>query len=150
MTAIHQLQTIRKVIVKLTSDLTPEQLLYIPTGFKNNILWNMAHLVVTQQLLHYGLSNQPMLVSDDLVSGNRKGSSPSDWVETPDVEEIKTQLVSLPKELEKDYQNGLFSTFTEYPTSAGITLKTIEDAIIFNNFHEGLHMGTIMAMRKLI
>lgn len=150
MTAINQLKSIRKIIVKLSSDLSNEQLLHIPEGFKNNILWNMTHLVVTQQLLHYGLSNQPMLVSDDLVSGNRKGRSPKDWTKTPEIDDIKQLLITLPEQLEKDYESGLFTSFTEYPTSAGITLTSIEDALIFNNFHEGLHLGTIMALRKLV
>ena len=32
---------------------TPEQLALIPEGFHNNVLWNIAHCVVTQQLLCY-------------------------------------------------------------------------------------------------
>ena len=35
---------------------TPEQLALIPEGFHNNILWNIAHCVVTQQLLCYKLA----------------------------------------------------------------------------------------------
>ena len=46
----------RKFLLKIISSLSNEQLNKIPVPFKNNIAWNIAHLVVTQQLLCYKLS----------------------------------------------------------------------------------------------
>ena len=45
---------------------TLEELNKVPTGFSNNIIWNIAHTIVTQQLLIYQLSALPMMVSDDM------------------------------------------------------------------------------------
>ncbi|MGB5463369.1 MAG: DinB family protein, partial [Aureibaculum sp.] len=30
------------------------------------------------------------------------------------------------------------------------TLNNIQDAIEFNNFHEGIHLGYILALKKLV
>ncbi len=35
-------------------------------------------------------------------------------------------------------------------TSAGIRLESVEDAIAFNNFHEGIHLGYVMALKKAL
>ena len=41
----------RKIISGIVSELNNEQLNAIPPGFNNNIAWNVAHLLVSEQLL---------------------------------------------------------------------------------------------------
>ena len=36
-----------------------------------------------------------------------------------------------------------------YETSTGFVLDSIETAIAFNNLHEGIHLGVIMALTKV-
>ncbi len=56
---------------------TPKSDLYkIPKGFRNNIWWNIAHVVVTSQLLIYRLSGLELLVEEELVNKYRKGTVP--------------------------------------------------------------------------
>jgi len=43
---IDTLLITRKFLLKITEDLTIEQLNKIPDGFKNNIAWNLAHLLL--------------------------------------------------------------------------------------------------------
>ena len=57
----------RKRLYKFLKETPKEVLLQIPKGFRNNIWWNIAHVVVTQQLLVYKFSGQPMRVNDALV-----------------------------------------------------------------------------------
>jgi len=45
------LLSIRKNLLTYLDSLTPEQLGYIPTGFSNNIFWNIAHCIAVQQFL---------------------------------------------------------------------------------------------------
>ena len=54
----------REIVTRLVSGLSIEQLHSIPQGFKNNIAWNVAHLVVTQQLLHYKLVEKRMALDN--------------------------------------------------------------------------------------
>lgn len=62
----------RELLQKFIENHTLEQLNTIPAGFKNNIIWNIGHVVVTQQLLAYKLSGLAMKVSDDMVAKYQK------------------------------------------------------------------------------
>ena len=59
------LLSIRKNLLTYLDNLTPEQLGYIPTGFSNNIFWNIAHCIAVQQFLCYQLSGNKLLISTD-------------------------------------------------------------------------------------
>lgn len=149
-TQFEVLKKSRELVLKLIDGLTIEQLHTIPQGFNNNIAWNVAHLVVTQQLLHYKLSGLQCLVPDDLIDGYRKGTKPSEKFTEEDFEEIKELLLGLPDTLKEDYEAGIFKEYTEYETSTGFIISSFENALTFNNLHEGMHLGIIMAMRKLV
>jgi formate dehydrogenase maturation protein FdhE len=143
-------RTSRKIVSQFLENYSLEQLNKIPEGFKNNLIWNIAHIVVTQQLLVYKFSGLPMLVSDELVQKYMKGTKPELDASQSDIEEIKSLLSKTVDQTEEDYDNGIFKNYQEYPTSTGFVLKNVEDAIAFNNFHEGLHIGILMSLRKFI
>ena len=63
---------------------------------------------------------------------------------------MKTLLFDLPEQTINDYENGRFTDFNSYMTSPKVELNTIEDAIAFNVFHEGLHLGSIMALARAV
>jgi len=140
----------RQLTLKAIKGLTLDQLHTIPEGFNNNIAWNVAHLVVTQQLLQYKLSGLDCLVPDELIEGHRKGTAPTKTFTEEEFEEITELFVGLPDTLEEDYNEGIFETYTTYPTSVGVELDSIEMAVAFNNYHEGIHLGVILALKKLV
>ena len=140
----------RLLTLKELDGLTLDQIHTIPQGFKNNIAWNIAHLVVTQQLLHYKLSGLNCLCPDDLIEAHRKGTSPTKTFTEQEFEEVKELLLGLPDTLEEDFEAGIFKNFVEYPTSTGIVLNSLESAIVFNNFHEGIHYGVIRSIKKFL
>ncbi len=144
------LRKTRANFLKIASGLSETQLNTIPPGFNNNILWNLGHIWVTQQLLCYKLAGQAMLVSEEAVSKLKKGSAPKAGETLPVLESFKDDLLGLVERLEKDYQAGLFKDFDTYETSYGYTLSCIEDAIRFNNLHEGLHLGYVMALKRAL
>lgn len=150
MYSIHVLIQDRKLIYGAVSSLTTAQLLKIPPGFDNNIAWNLGHILVVQQLLHYRLSGLAMQVTAEQVAMFRTGTSPADWTVEPDVTQLFPLLDASARQLATDYEDGQFSNFQAYTTSTGISLQTIEDAIAFNNFHEGLHLGFILALKNLV
>ncbi len=147
---IAHLKQIRKNILHALEGLTPEQWNKIPEGFNNNIAWNVAHTVVTQQLLQYGLTGLPMITDAETIAAFRKGTSPSFDVTEEQMDRYKKWLEESPVILEVDYKAGKFSSFKEYPTSFGLTLREIGDAVSFNNIHEGLHYGYILALKHAI
>ena len=144
------LRKIRELVSEAIKGLTIEQLHTIPEGFKNNIAWNVAHLVVTQQLLHYSLSRKNPLVSKELIDAHKKGTAPEVQFTPEAFEEIVNLFKTLPIQLEKDYNNGMFTEYNEYMTSTGFVLDSIDTAISFNNMHESLHLGVIMSLKKLV
>lgn len=143
-------RTSRKLIAPFLEDFSLEQLNTIPTGFSNTLFWNIAHVVVTQQLLVYKLSGLPMLISDELVDKYKKGSKPEQAATQEEVDQIKALIFDLVDQTQADYGSGVFTQFTEYPTSSGFVLKNVKHAMAYNNFHEGLHLGIMMSMKKVL
>jgi len=143
-------KVIRGNVLGLIEGLSVAQLNKIPDGYKNNIIWHFGHLLATQQLLTYGLSKNEFLLSDNIIEEFRKGTQPEKPYSEDDIEELKFIFSEVINQTELDYNDGVFTEFSDYPTSFGITLTSIEDAVTFNNVHEGLHMGIIMAMKKLV
>ena len=127
-----------------------EELNKVPIGFNNNIIWNLAHVIVTQQLLVYGLSGLPMMANDELVAKYRKGTKVEGDVAQNEVDEIKNLLFSTLEQTRKDYENGVFKTYNEYTTSTNSTMANVEEAIAFNNFHEGIHLGYVLALKRAL
>jgi hypothetical protein len=150
MQAISMLKQDRALTGRVIDGLTDDQLRYVPPGFRNNILWNLGHIIVTQQLLHYRLAGQELCVSASLVAQCRNGTSPADWDAPPEVAYLKDLLFSLPERLEEDYRQGRLETFQAYTTSTGVSLEDIDDALHFNLFHEGMHTGVIASIKKLV
>ena len=140
----------RQLTLKVIRNLTNEQLNKIPSGFKNNIAWNVAHLLVTQQLLCYKFSGLECMVSNEMIENFKKGSAPKYKVTNEDIETIKEQFLKLPVKLDEDYSKGIFKNYTEYTTSVNVTLSNIEDAIDFNLLHEGIHLGVILQLVKFV
>jgi hypothetical protein len=143
-------RTSRKMLSSYFENYSLEQLNKIPEGFSNNLIWNIGHVVVTQQLLVYKLSGLPMMVSDEMVEKYRKGTKPKQDATQTEVDEIKALFFKSVDQVESDYTNGLFVNYQEYPTSTGYILKSAKGAIEFNNFHEGLHIGIMMSIRKFV
>ncbi len=142
--------TSRNMVSRILENHTLEQLNKIPEGFNNNLIWNIAHVLVTQQLLVYKLSGLPMMVSDEMIEKYKKETRPKQEVSQAEVDEIKSLLFKTLEKTKEDYNNGVFKNYQEYPTSTGFVLKNVDDAMAFNNFHEGLHIGIIMSLRKLV
>ncbi len=144
------LKTSRQNTLDLIENLSEAQLNKIPEGFTNNLIWNLGHLVVTQQLLCYRLAGLECQVSEQLIEKYRKGSSPAQDASTEEIQLIKELALSLVDETEEAYQASIFQNYTPYMTSYKVELKSIEDALGFNNIHEGLHYGYMRALYKLV
>ena len=138
----------RKLLESFINNHSLEDLNKVPEGFSNNIIWNIAHTIVTQQLLVYKLSGLPMGISDAMVDDYRKGTKTEREVSQAEVDQIKALLFSPIEKTKEDFNTGVFQTYTEYTVSTTSTLTKVEEAIAFNNFHEGIHLGYILALRK--
>ncbi|HEX9600683.1 MAG TPA: DinB family protein [Mariniflexile sp.] len=141
----------RKTFNRIIENASLEDLNRIPEGFNNNVIWNIGHIVVTQQLLAYKLSGLPIMVSDELVGKYRKDTKPEGAVTQEELDEIKALLFSTIEKTKADYSNGLFKNYQEYTVSTtGNTLTNIDEAFQFIILHEGMHLGYVMALLRAI
>lgn len=129
----------------------PENLLFeIPKGFRNSIWWNLAHIIATQQILLYRFSGLPARVDEYWINTYMKGTLPSGSPGKKEIDFLQNYLVESAIWAAEDYENGIFNEFEEYTTSTQVTLSSVEDAIQFNNYHEGLHLGVILSQIKVL
>lgn len=143
-------RTSREIYSRFFEDYSLEQLNKIPPGFSNNLIWNIGHIIVSQQLLVYGGTGTQLLVSEELVSKYMRGTKPEFDLTQKEVDEIRSLLFTPIERTEKDYYSRVFRTYTERKTQLGFILSSVEDAINFNNYHEGIHLGMMMSIKKFL
>ena len=107
----------RKFLKDLLENLTLEQLNKVPEGFNNNIIWNIGHIIVTEQLLAYKLSGLETSVSESMINKYRKDAKPEGETSAEEVNEIKVLLFSTLRKTEQDYKAGVFKTYNAYTVS---------------------------------
>lgn len=140
----------RRIFLSMLENYSLEQLNFIPEGYNNNLFWNIAHSAATMQLLVYSLSNSNWRIPKEIVKGYRNGTSPERLYTQQEVDAVKSIIVFSAEQCEKDYKDGYFGDYKGLLTATGFDMKTVEDAINFNLYHEGLHMGYVLAMRRFV
>ena len=138
----------RKNMVSLIGSYHEDQLNMIPKGYNNNLVWNFGHVIVSQQILCYKLSGLEPVIDHELIEQYRRGTKPGKPLDQEQINELKTLAFTSVDNFREDYQNGIFKEFESYQSLYGVLLTSFEDAMVFNNAHEGLHLGYMMAMRK--
>jgi hypothetical protein len=91
-----------------------------------------------------------MMISDEMVDKYKRGTKPEHSVGQKEVDEMKVLLFSTLEKTKKDYSEKLFQNYNEFTSMSGFTMKSVTDAIEFNNYHEALHLGIMMQIRKFI
>ena len=140
----------RELYANLLENYSLEQLNKIPDGWNNNLMWHIGHIMVSQQVLVYRGSGLPLNVSEEFVTMYGRGTKPERDVTQQEVDEMKSLLFSTIQKTEEDYRNGIFTTYNQRKSEMGYDLSTTEDGIAFNNNHEGIHMGMVIRLKKLV
>ncbi|WP_047247084.1 DinB family protein [Maribacter thermophilus] len=140
----------RKNLQDVLTSMDKESLLKIPKEFRNNVWWNIAHVVVTQQILVYKFGGLQMRIPDEMVAKFMKGTVPDGTATDEEIKIVSDLLIDTVDWTGQDLDAGLFKGYKAYKTSAGFYLNSLEDAISFNLYHEGLHMAAIISLRKML
>ncbi|WP_114939242.1 DinB family protein [Mucilaginibacter endophyticus] len=140
----------RLTLLNVIKDLSPEQLNHIPAGYINNLIWNLAHMISGQQGICYTRAGVPIVVDDKYYTPYRPETKPQDFANADDIAEVKELLISTIDKFEEDYHTGIFANYQSMTTRYGVTLSNIEEAIRFVPFHDGLHTGYIMALKRAV
>lgn len=143
----NQLESYRSEILGVVDTVSWEDAEKIPAGFNNNIRWNLGHIYLDQYLWIQAVTKESADVPQEFKSWFDYGTCPSNFTkETPTVSELKDLLKTQPARIKASYGDRLEEEFA--PTEMGI--HTIEQVLIRTIFHEGMHLQTILDIKKCI
>ncbi|HQQ94934.1 MAG TPA: DinB family protein [Bacteroidia bacterium] len=143
-------RTNRKLYDSYFDKFSNSQLNRIPEGFNNNLVWHIGHIIVAQQSLVYKSSNISMHIPESLYERYRSGTKPDGNCSDEEMKDLRSLLIGLVSLTEQDLAKGVFRSFNERTTGTGFHLASVQDALQFNNYHEGMHLGYMMSIRKFV
>ena len=148
--SLAQIRKTRSNLVSLLDSSTEIELNHIPKGFNNNLIWNLGHIIASQQFLCYKLSGLPYVIEEDIIHTYRKGTKPIEKYTSKDYDKLKNLAQSTIDQLQADFDNNKFLVYTPFSTSYGIQINNINEAVDFANIHEAFHLGYTMALRRAV
>ncbi len=147
---IETIKTTRLFLLNTIDGLSEEQFNRIPEGFNNNIIWNLGHMIAAQQGICYLRSGLALQVPENIFHEFKPGSKPEKSYNQQEINKICRLMTDTLDQLITDIEKEIFINYTNITTRYNVELKNIADAIAFLPFHEGLHSGYIMSLRKLV
>ncbi|NJB86447.1 hypothetical protein GGR26_002215 [Lewinella marina] len=141
---------VRRNILALTESVSLAQLNWVPELMSNNLIWNAGHVIATQELLVYALAGHRTPSGKDFINRYRKGTRPEGEEPAESYAYIRSELLEGHQRLRAACNDFDWSNYQPYTTSFGVELTGLEDALAFNNLHEAMHFGTMIALRKLV
>jgi uncharacterized damage-inducible protein DinB len=140
-----QLETYRSYILGVLENVSEEVADVIPEGFNNNIRWNLGHIYLDQYLWIQAVTKEKAGVPEQFQTWFGYGTSPANFTpETPTIDELRNLLKEQPAQIKAQYGERLEEDFP--PTEMG--MHTIEQVLIRTIFHEGMHLQTILDLKK--
>ena len=147
---IEKIKITRTYLLSIVDELSAEELNKIPAGFNNNIIWNLAHLTAAQQGMCYVRAGVPTSVDEEYLTPFKSGTKPEGFIDDGKIKVLKELLLTSLDQFETDRHTNLFDNYPAWKTRSGVAINNIDDAVEFILFHEGVHVGCIMAMKRII
>ncbi|PLR76538.1 DinB family protein [Bacillus sp. V3-13] len=118
-----------------------------PEGFNNTIRWHIGHvLIITEELVGFPYGRTDALPVNYFELFGR-GTKPTDWKgKIPSLDELVLQLKDQLVRLQHIPAERLNMTLAE-PFGGFETFEEIASLVLF---HEGIHMGQIESMKRII
>lgn len=149
-TLIDNIRQVRQSILNTIGELSLAQLNEVPEGFNNNIIWNLAHLIAAQQGICYLRAGQELQVEQSLFELYKPGTKPVAPVTAEEVENIKGLLLSTIDQFKADFTTDKFINYQSWTNRYGCEMDGINTVTQFLFFHDGLHFGYIMVLKRVI
>lgn len=150
---LDKIKNFRLYLLSQIENLSADQLNYIPSGYNNNIIWNLAHLVAAQQNLCYVRAGLPVAVEDKYFTPYMPGTKPEEFVNEDDVKSIKELLIKSMDAWQSDLDKNKFVNYSPsvmIPKVYGFEVSNIEDAMEYLLYHDGYHAGYILSLKHLL
>jgi hypothetical protein len=130
--------------LEATTEETADQM---PPGYRNTLRWNLGHILTVQETLCLKLAGDSFDLPETYPAFFANGTKPADWqAEPPSLDTLKLQLTEQSLRIKQKLADRLGEKLAQ--PFRGI--ETVGGIIVFSLYHEGLHTGYMMAMRKTI
>lgn len=139
----------RGYFLQVIDGLSEEQLLKVADNTNQNILWNIGHVVHSLYGMTYGSCKLDYPGLPEWPEQFKGGSSPATWEGTPDVAAVMEHFKSSAAKVGEDLNAGVFDGFDKVELGP-FTFTSIEQLLQFHLYHEGIHLGMVMTLKKLI
>lgn len=118
-----------------------------PEGFNNTIHWHIGHVLTVSERFLFGFPQKSDYLPQKYMELFAPGTKPSDWQgDVPSISELSGQLQEQLERLKEIPAESL----TDRLQKPFLGLETFGEIITFSLFHEGLHLGQIQAMARII
>lgn len=150
---LGKIKQLRQFLLRQVDSLTTAQLNAIPPGYHNNIIWHLAHLNSAVQAICYVLAGQPIALDEQYFRPFLPGTRPERVLAETEITLIKELLITTIDQLRTDVERGIFTAYTPSERIAAlysIQVASLADALDFVLFHEGYHIGYVVALKHLV
>lgn len=130
--------------------LSRAQLLDVPDGLRNNIIWNLGHLVLDNGDMLYRPAGLDPPHPGTFLPLFDAGTSPANWTEAPSVPEVLQAFRAHPERLAHDIDAGRFAGFDPSLVISGWPVADFDETLAYATVHAGIHLGAVMAIRRLV
>src|SRR6185312_932257 len=140
----------RKFLINLIDGISIEKLNEIPAGFNNNLAWNIGHVIANQQILCYRNAGVKPVIEEEIIDKYKTGTRPDGFIEEKEFKVFMQYLLETIDKFEKDSATNMFENYKAFDLKSypGVRIKNISDAAKFVTFHDGLHVGYSMALKR--
>lgn len=126
----------------------------VPEGFRNSIRWNLGHILLSQENLLYSFVGETDRISLPPEYRELFGFNTShktwDSLTPPTMSELRERLEAQPLRIKETFSGRLDETGDKpFVLGEHTTLTTLGEVLSFTNWHEGLHQGTITAIKRV-
>ncbi|MFC7372982.1 DinB family protein [Fictibacillus iocasae] len=147
-TLLKQLAAYRHNTLSVVVDVSEEMADIVPDGFNNNIRWHLGHVYLDQYDWLYHNINEESPVPKHYRELFGFGTKPADWkLSPPTLNELKTRLSDQAEHIAQHFGYRLDEELNS-PTVLG--MNTFAEILPRTFYHEGVHMGHIIALKKAV
>lgn len=121
-----------------------------PENWPNTIRWNAGHVYAETERFLHDADNDYEITHPEWMDLFLDGSRPSEWTEednVPSKDEIIEALAEQEKRIETYFKDKLNNKADDVRDLNGTLLDTVDSALQFVTWHEGIHLGILKSLR---
>lgn len=121
-----------------------------PENWPNTIRWNAGHVYAETERFLHDADNDYEITHPEWMDLFLDGSRPSEWTEednVPSKNDIIEALAEQEKRIETYFKDKLNNKADDVRDLNGTLLDTVDSALQFVTWHEGIHLGILKSLR---